>query len=503
MTKPLPKDQILPELKRLTGKRYGEALALLLALKARKVYGDDPVGWINRYAWGKDFEEKPPTQYQTSLRPWQAEFLTELAAPHDTAQLHILLKSRRVGASWAAIWYATWLLWARPPSQVLLMSDTEDKAWDLMRRHQFVASKLPIELGYPVPGPKDADNLGSRVLPNGSHILSLSGNPDAIHTYHPSLIVVDEAAYLRDDPRAALAGTKSDIIIMSTANGLGNPFHEVWEDAYRKGGAEWGYTPRFLSWREIGDLTERPKGSLAVIQQEYPETPEEAFVASSANLHRLDDDRLVEPFIVPREWPVMAIHDPGIDTGGWLWLARVCGDHGDMKDGDVYACEEWDSAGRSLTEQVTQYKAVAERLRVVQSVIDPSSHTRTHGGDRFIRVADMFTERGVYFQDGSNDVAAAVMAIGDAIEGYKLWFSRSLARTIADVRTVTLDNKDDKHFYACLRYGMLASPGRMTARKGKVRDDRPEFVKAIEKQAKRMQRGHGDRGPLVRPSEVK
>ena len=445
----------------LSPKRYEQSLARAARRKALRLWGDDPVGFCNRLAWGADYEAQPPREYKVTLRPWQAGFIRELATAREEPHREIVLKSRGVGASWAAMWYATWLLWARAPTQILLMSDVEDKAWDLMRRHRLVAKRLPPEIGYPVPAKGDADNLSSRVFPNGSEIHSLSGNPDSIHTYHPSLIVLDEAAYLRDDPRAALVGTKADIVVMSTANGFGNPFQELWEDAYSHGGVEWGYSPRFVSWRERGDLTERPKGSPAVIQQEYPDSPEEAFVASSANLHRLDDDRLVEPFIVPWQWPVMAVHDPGVDTGAWLWLARVSSPQGPMRAGDLYACEEWDPAGRSISEQVADYKGRASRLRVVRSVIDPSAHTRTHGGDRWLRIADLFAERGVHFGDGSNDVRAGVMVIGDAIEGRRLWFSRALSRTISDVRSATMDNLADKHFYACLRYGMLASPERM------------------------------------------
>lgn len=444
----------------------GEYLAVLERAARRRAlgqYGDDPVGWCNRCAWGKDYEARPPVEYKVTLRDWQADLLAVLLAGQGgEPQRHVILKSRGVGASWAAIWYATWLLWARAPAQVLLMSDTEAKAWDLMRRHRFVTEKLPPELGYPRPPAGSADNLSTRILPNGSEIHSLSGNPDAIHTYHPSLIVVDEAAYLREDPRAALIGTKADILVMSTANGWGGAFHELWEDSYHQGAEEWGFAPRFVSWRDRPDLTERPKGSLAIVQQEYPETPEEAFVASTVNLHRLDDDQLLEPFVIPAKWPVMAVHDPGVDTGGWVWLARVCGDkHGPMRDGDIYACEEWDPAGSSISEQVTEAKKRARRLRVVQSVIDPSSHTRTHGGDRWLRVADLFSERGIHFSDGSNDVAAGVAGIADALEGRRLWISQRCTGLIQDVRTVTLDNKDEKHYYACLRYGMLASPGRM------------------------------------------
>jgi hypothetical protein len=35
----------------------------------------------------------------------------------------------------------------------------------------------------------------------------------------------------------------------------------------------------------------------------------------------------------------------------------------------------------------------------------------------------------------------------------------------------------------------------------KAKDPRPQYVKDIEKQMNRMQRGYGDGAPMVRPSE--
>ena len=277
---------------------------------------------------------------------------------------------------------------------------------------------------------------------------------------------------------------------------MGNPFYDLWDDSYNKGGEVWGFRSRFVSWRDRPDQTERPKGSPAVIAQEHPETAEEAFVASSANLFRLEDDQTLAPFFVPKKWPVMAVHDPGIDTGAWLWLARVCGDtHKPMLDGDIYVAEEWDPAGKSVTEQVREAERRATYLRVVQSIIDPTAHTRTHGGDRYIRLADLYSERGLHFGDGSNDVGAAAAAIGDALMGRRLWLSNRCSQTIADVRRMTLDNLKDCHFGACLRYGMLAGPERMSGlSEPKVYPQTHAEMRAEElaRQIDKMQRGDED-----------
>lgn len=242
----------------------------------------DAADFADLFCWGTDYESG--ATYKAELYPWQRVWLRDLSAGRKVRE--IILKTRGCGASWAAIWYASWLLWSRPPAQVLLVSETEDKAADLMRRHRFVAEHLPAGLHYPKA--KDTDNLASRLLANGSEIHSLCGDPDSIRSYHPSLVILDEAAKLRSDPRPALYGLDCDILMLSTADGYANAFAQIWEDAYREGGVVEGYKPRFVSWRDRPDLAERPSGVREIIRQEYPATPEEAFRVSGAAYFDLD-----------------------------------------------------------------------------------------------------------------------------------------------------------------------------------------------------------------------
>jgi len=447
------------------------AAAYLSRLRVLEARGS-AVAFCNDYAWGQDFEAKPvPKPFKVTLYPWQVPFIRNLQE-HGAGQLKVvLLKGRGPGATSAAMWFVSWAVWARPPTQALLLSDTAPKAKALLRRHRFCAERLPPELEYPVPDPvTGTDNLTSRIFPNGSEIHSLTGDPDSIRSYHPSIVVLDEAAKFGKDFRPALIGLDCDIVVMSTADGVGNAFEETWTDAYKRDGAEWGYEPLFVSWMDRPDLKERPKGSPQVVSQEHPGSPEEAFAASSANLHRLDYDQLVDPFDVPEAWPVVLGVDPGVRTGGWLWIARVCGRQGPMSDGDLLLCDEYDSAEESIAKQVAEDKKRRQRLRVVHSVVDPSAYSRSHGGEGYIRAADLFSDRGVQFVPGSNDKRAAILAIQEHLEARRLWVMRHLVGVIHDLRSVTLANMKDKHFYAALRYAVL---------------EQPEGYKALEKPGQR------------------
>lgn len=456
----------------------------------------DSVFFCNTFCWGQDFEAKPfPKPFKTTLYPWQESYIRRLTDHGDEQLKLILLKGRKTGATWATIWFVTWAVWARPLTQALLLSDTERKAEALLARHKFCVNRLPAELEYPVPDLRTGtENLTTRIFPNGSEIHSLPGDPDSIRSYHATIVALDEAAKFKKDPRAALIGIDSDIIIMSTADGIGNPFEEIWTDADEKGGAVWGYEPRFVSWRERPNLRERPKGSPQLVAQEHPDTPQEAFQASSANLHTLDDDQLVERFEVPKAWPVVLGVDPGIATGAWIWIARVCGSQGPMRDGDLLIVDEFDAAEMTVAKQMAQDRKRRGRLRVVHSVIDPSAYSRSHTGESHIKLAELFSDRGLQFVPGSNDRRAAILALQELLEERHLWVMSHLGGVIGDIRSVTLANMDKKHFYAALRYAVLEKPESWTpTRRKKKVDLAAEQIREMMARTERYE----ERGPVM------
>jgi len=72
-------------------------------------------------------------------------------------------------------------------------------------------------------------------LVSGTRIYAKSGdNPDSMRGYGPFLVVLDEAAMLKEEVwkevlRPALADNKGSALIISTPKGRGNWFHEIWE----------------------------------------------------------------------------------------------------------------------------------------------------------------------------------------------------------------------------------------------------------------------------------
>jgi hypothetical protein len=111
-----------------------------------------------------------------------------------------------------------------------------------------------------------------------------------------SLVVVDEWAFLPNPEEAwasiePVADVGGRIIGLSTANGSGNFFHQLWV------GSETGtnrFEPMFFPWSATEDRGESwyqsKKESMLAWQlaQEYPSSPEEAFIKSGNPVFDLD-----------------------------------------------------------------------------------------------------------------------------------------------------------------------------------------------------------------------
>jgi hypothetical protein len=131
---------------------------------------------------------------------------------------------------------------------------------------------------------------------NGSLVTSMPSASDPARGESATLVVVDEWAFLPNPEEAwasiePVADVGGRIIGLSTANGSGNFFHELWV------GSETGtnkFEPMFFPWSATEDRDETwyqsKKESMLAWQlaQEYPTSPEEAFIKSGNPVFDLD-----------------------------------------------------------------------------------------------------------------------------------------------------------------------------------------------------------------------
>lgn len=138
--------------------------------------------------------------------------------------------------------------WREPGSTVLVMGPTEGQAGELVEK----AKEFAETLAGGVRLPRDHSRKCSVVLPNRSRIVGLPPKPGNIRCYTASLLLVDEAAFVRDDRayesvRPALAVRNGQTWLLSTSGAMEGFFYRTWSgegDGWKRVQVKAGDCPR-------------------------------------------------------------------------------------------------------------------------------------------------------------------------------------------------------------------------------------------------------------------
>jgi hypothetical protein len=226
----------------------------------------------------------------------------------EKVRLSIILKTRQLGMSWTVCAYALWKLLFTKNAHVYFQSIGRTEVAEQIERIKFMYFNLPewfqarVEMGGKSKGRNRKENDSLTQFSNGSALHAVATTKRAGHGAAPSLYILDEYARNEQDVMTWRAvkpslGGKAQVIVISTANGQGNMYHQLWLDAkarknqlqpiFYPASAHPDYTPEFLA-REKEDYA----GDLVGFYEAYPSTPEEAFMSSSRC--PFDSDRIEE-----------------------------------------------------------------------------------------------------------------------------------------------------------------------------------------------------------------
>ena len=240
--------------------------------------------------------------YWHIAHPAHGRILFDLRKAQATALDHwqdhrysLTLKARQIGWSTLVAAHQFWLAFFHSDQNIIDLSRTEREAVLLLRKTKYGFKHLPdwmLERG-----PKSLMEHQQRMgFDNGSLITSMPSASDPARGESASLIVVDEWAFLPNPEEAwasiePVADIGGRIIGLSTANGSGNFYHQLWVGATT--GAN-KFAPMFFPWsatEDRGDSWYQEKIESMLpwqLAQEYPTTPEEAFVKSGNPVFDLD-----------------------------------------------------------------------------------------------------------------------------------------------------------------------------------------------------------------------
>lgn len=181
------------------------------------------------------------------LYPYQEEMFNHF----NTHRFSIVLACRQSGKSISSVAYLLWYAIFHSEKTVAILANKGSTAREMLSRITLMLENLPFFLQ---PGCKSL-NKGSIEFSNNSTILTGSTSSSSIRGFSVNLLYLDEFAFVERDAEfytstypVISSGKNTKIIITSTANGIGNIFHRIWEGAVQRTNE---YMPFRVDWWDV------------------------------------------------------------------------------------------------------------------------------------------------------------------------------------------------------------------------------------------------------------
>ena len=166
-------------------------------------------------------------------------------------RFNIVLACRQSGKSIAVVAYLLWYAIFKGEQVVGVLANKNAIAREMLARITLMLENLPFFLQ---PGTK-ALNKGSLEFSNNSKIIAAATSGSSIRGLSINLLFLDEFAFVENDAQfftstypVISSGKDTKVIITSTANGIGNVFHKIWEGAQQKTN---NFQPFRVDWWDV------------------------------------------------------------------------------------------------------------------------------------------------------------------------------------------------------------------------------------------------------------
>jgi len=202
--------------------------------------GKDPAYFFNRYV-----KIQHPTKGLVPFKTYP--FQDNCVKDFVDHRFNIILKSRQLGISTITAAYAVWLAVFYKDKNILVIATKLAVAQNFIKKVKVALRSMPSWLMMPeITG----NNKQSVEFSNGSSIKAVPTSDDAGRSEALSLLIVDEAAFIRnfDELWTSLYPTLSTggrAIVLSTPNGVGGQYHDLWMRAESR---ESLFNPIKLPW---------------------------------------------------------------------------------------------------------------------------------------------------------------------------------------------------------------------------------------------------------------
>lgn len=297
-------------------------------------------------------EPKSGQLVEFKFRPVQNKFYDELVRDYDIEKnglsipvRELILKARREGfSSLILALFAADDILSENPTETLVISYKDDATKTFRKRYRtFVTSYGARKLGHSVDdiqkNPGLMEQAAKQLFSMDADEMELKHNHAHFYCGTASArtggrggvvqkLLFSEAAFYPDKKelraKEIVEGTLRQVdlasgwvFVESTANGDNNHYAKMWIEATS---GQSRFKPRFYGWREMytdeefalicSEFTDK-----RMIPQEYPETPEEAFLSSG--------DRFFDPTIVQN----LLVEEPRQIIGDWRYFGDYVSGH--------------------------------------------------------------------------------------------------------------------------------------------------------------------------------
>ena len=181
------------------------------------------------------------------LYPYQEQMFTHF----DVNRFSIVLACRQSGKSISSVAYLVWYAIFHPEKTIAILANKGATAREMLARATLMIENIPFFLQ---PGCK-AVNKGSIEFSNNSRILAAATSGSSIRGLSVNLLFLDEFAFVDNAAEfyastypVVSAGKDTKVIITSTANGLGNIYHKLWEGAVQSTNE---FKPFRIDWWDV------------------------------------------------------------------------------------------------------------------------------------------------------------------------------------------------------------------------------------------------------------
>jgi hypothetical protein len=188
--------------------------------------GKDPVYFFNNYV-----KIQHPTR---GLLPFKTyPFQDDCVKDFIDNRFTIVVKGRQLGLSTLVAAYAVWLALFQKDKNILIIATKLQVAQNFIKKSKTIIKNLPPWLVLPR---VTADNKQFVEFSHGSSIKAIPTSEDAGRSESLSLLIVDEAAFVRDFDTLwtglyPTLSTGGRAIVLSTPNGVGGQYYKLYKDA--------------------------------------------------------------------------------------------------------------------------------------------------------------------------------------------------------------------------------------------------------------------------------